>query len=394
MRDGFQVMDVDRHVMEPLSMWQEYLPVGMREYAPRLTPLLTRSETMAQRVARLGEYALLPPPLVLSVGGEPLMRNVSDAATIETGLVGEQRRALLASAETARGHLTEMDATGVDVAVLLPTFAPFLVYNDAINAERSRAYAHAYNRWLKELTAEAPERLWGAALLSRHDPEAMVLDLEQALADGTRAIALRPNPVRGLMLSAPQYRRFWQACEHHSITVLLHEGTHTRVNTAGADRFQSHFGQHACSHPMEAMMALLALIEGGTLEEHPGLRIGFLESGCGWLPYWLWRLDQMEYAQLKGEVRKQVKIAPSEYFKRQCWIALEPREALLPEVLKSISPERVVFGTDFPHLDHGPGIVDDVFEQRAAIGDAGLRSVLWESACALMGVSPFALNHL
>ncbi len=35
------------------------------------------------------------------------------------------------------------------------------------------------------------------------------------------------------------------------------------------------------------MMALLALIEGGVLEPHPQLRVGFLESGCGWLPYWL-----------------------------------------------------------------------------------------------------------
>ncbi|MEO8903483.1 MAG: amidohydrolase family protein [Polyangiaceae bacterium] len=379
-------MDVDRHVMEPLGMWEQYLPAGMREYAPRLTPLEPRTESMGGRLARLGEYALLPPPLILAVGGEPLMLNVSDAATIETGTVAERRRSLLSSAETPEGQLAEMDATGVDVAVMLPTFAPFLVYNDAISAERSRAYAHAYNRWLRDFCAVAPDRLWGAALLSRHDPDAMVADLEQALAGGMRAVVLRPNPVQGLMVSAPQYRRFWQACEHHSATVLFHEGTHTRVATVGADRFTSHFGQHACSHPMEAMMALLALIEGGVLEARPGVRVGFLESGCGWLPYWLWRLDHMEYGQLKGEVRARVKMPPSEYFRRQCWIALEPSEALLSEAVQQITAARVVFGTDFPHLDHGPEIVDEVFARRHALGDAALRAVLWDSACALMGV--------
>ena len=135
-------------------------------------------------------------------------------------------------------------------------------------------------------------------------------------------------------------------------------------------------------------MALLALIEGGVLEAHPGVRVGFLEAGCGWLPYWLWRLDHMEYSQLRGEVRKRVKMPPSNYFRRQCWIALEPSEALLSEAVREISSSRVVFGTDFPHLDHGPEIVDEVFAQRPSLGDEALRAVLWDSACGLMGVSP------
>ena len=76
------------------------------------------------------------------------MRDVSEAAYIETGLVGASRRRILSAAETPQGHLAEMDVTGVDVAVMLPTFAPFLVFDDRIGADLSRAYARAYNRWL------------------------------------------------------------------------------------------------------------------------------------------------------------------------------------------------------------------------------------------------------
>ena len=59
-----------------------------------------------------------------------------------------------------------------------------------------------------------------------------------------------------------EYEQFWQACVHHGVAVFVHEATLGHIVTAGADRFHSLFGRHACSHPMEAMMALLSLIEG------------------------------------------------------------------------------------------------------------------------------------
>ncbi len=385
MRDGLRILDVDRHVMEPLSMWPDYLPAAMRPYAPSLEHLSPPDEALPDRLARLGEHALLPSPKVLCVEGEPLLRGVPEPAYIETGLIAERRRSYLTAGETAAGQLSHMDATGIDVAVMLPTFAPFLVYNDAIEADRSRAYADAYNRWLGDMCNEAPDRMIGAALVSRHDPDAMVPDLEAALRVGLRAVVVRPNPVRGRTLSDPGYERFWQACEHHGLTVLLHEGTHTRVATVGADRFTSHFGQHVCSHPMEAMIGLLTLIEGGVLEAHPSLRVGILEAGCGWLPYWLWRLDHIGFEQLRGEVGDRVRIRPSEYFRRQCWIALEPGEAMLASVIREIGPANVVFGTDFPHRDHGPEIVDEVVDLRGSIGEDALREVLWDSPARLMG---------
>ncbi|MFO0577275.1 MAG: amidohydrolase family protein [Polyangia bacterium] len=388
MRNGYKILDIDRHVMEPVSMWPAYLPAKMQDRVPILTPLAPPGETLAQRLARLGEHALLPSPHVFSVAGEPIMRDVSEVAYIETGLVGASRRQLLVSAETPEGHLTQMDAAGIDVAVMLPTFAPFLVYNDAIDAELSRAYAAAYNRWLRDLCAVTPARLLGAALLSRHDPESLTDDLEEALRMGMRAVVVRPNPVQGRTLSDPAYRRFWAACAHHRVPVLIHEGTHTKVATAGADRFASHFGQHACSHPLEAMMALLSLIEGGVLESNPELRVGFLESGCGWLPYWLWRLDEIEYAQLRFEVRGRVNRPPSEYFRRQCWITIEPGEAMLGPAVEAIGADRILFGTDFPHLDHDPDILRTLFAPGAPMTSAQLRAALWENPARLLGIDP------
>ena len=388
MKNGITIIDVDRHVMEPMAMWLEYLPLKYREDAPDVRPMTPPDESLEQRLDRLGDHALLATPPVVTVGGRPIWRGMTEVGYIEVGLHAEGHRRELVAAETAAGQLTTMDEAGVDVAVLLPTYAGYLVYDDEIDTDRSRAYATAYNRWLADLCRQNPTRLKGAALLSRHAPERMVADLEAAMAEGHRAAVLRPNPVHGRTLGASELDSFFAACEANDVPVLLHEGAHTRVETAGASRFKSHFAQHACSHPLEAMMAFLALLEGGVLERHPRLRVGFLESGCGWLPYWLWRLDELEYAQLSNEVRGCVNRRPSEYFRRQCWIAIEPGEAMLGSSIEAIGKDRVVFGTDFPHVDHDPRIVAKLFENDAPFDTAQRRALLWENPARLLGLTP------
>lgn len=386
MRNGIAIIDVDRHVMEPMAMWPEYLPAKHRPHAPEVRPLAPANETVGDRLARLGDHALLPTPPIVAVGDKPIWRGMTEVGYIEVGLHAEGHRAELLAAESAAGQLATMDATGVDVAVLLPTYAGYLVYDDTIDAELSRAYASAYNRWLADQCRTAPERLIAAAIISRHDPDQMVADLEAALRDGHRAVVVRPNPVRGRTLGAPELEPFFAACEAANVPLLLHEGAHTRVDTAGADRFTTHFAQHACSHPMEMMMAFLALLEGGVLERHPGLRVGLLESGCGWLPYWLWRLDELEYAQLSNEVAGRINRRPSEYFRRQCWIAFEPDEALLSASVEAIGRDRVVFGTDFPHVDHDADIVAQLFGPGAQLDAEQLRAALWTNPARLLGL--------
>lgn len=393
MRDGIAMIDVDRHVMEPMSLWPEYLPAKYRDVAPDVRPMSPPGEPIHARLARLGDHALLPTPPIVTVGGKPIWRGMSEVGYIEVGLHAEEHRRELLAAETAAGQLATMDESGVDTAVLLPTYAGYLVYDDEIDAGRSRAYATAYNRWLADQCRQSPTRLLGAALLSRHDPERMALDLEAALRDGLRAAVLWPNPVLGRTLGAPELEPFFGACEASNVPVLLHEGTHTRVETAGASRFSTHFSQHACSHPMEAMMAFLALLEGGVFERHPRLRFGFLESGCGWLPYWLWRLDEVEYAQLGNELKGRVNQRPSSYFRRQCWIALEPGEAMLAHCVDAIGRDRVVFGTDFPHVDHDSAIVSRLFDDRASLGADMVRAAVWDNPARLMGLPPSAIER-
>ncbi|MEL6345427.1 MAG: amidohydrolase family protein [Myxococcota bacterium] len=309
-------------------------------------------EPQAARERRLGALARVPPSPILMHRGRPLLTNVSERARLIIFEQSMKRAPEMIGAAHPRGHLADMDRTGIGAALILPTLAVYLACREDIEPPVVNAFADAYNRWLADFCAVSPERLLGAGLITRSDPAEMCRVLEWTAKQGFRAVMVRPNMVRGRRLSHPDHERFWAMCEDASLAVVIHEGTHTGLQTAGTERFSSRFALHACSHPMEQMMALLDLIEGGVLERYPRLRVGFFEAGCSWLPYWLWRLDAVEYRFLKEEVAENVRMLPSEYFRRQCWVVGEPEEPLFAEVVEALGADRLLYGSDFPHLDH------------------------------------------
>ncbi len=74
--------------------------------------------------------------------------------------------------------------------------------------------------------------------------------------------------------------------------------------------------------------------------------IGFLESGGGWLPG---RLDRMDrHFEDRGFNDTNIRLKPSEYFKRQGWISFEPVEGSLTVLADYIGPEKILWATDYP----------------------------------------------
>ncbi|WP_437911623.1 amidohydrolase family protein [Sorangium sp. So ce302] len=388
MRDGYRILDADRHVIEPLSLWKTHLEPELRAHAPYLA-YAGDGEPLADRVAHLGPEGLLRLPPQPMVDGRPVHHRMSARTWRAIAAAGRRRLGALASLgplEQPRAQLDDMDREGIDVAFLYPTLALALLGMTPLEPALASALARAYNTWLRGFCDHDPSRLRGVALMSPHDPAQMVPELARAAALGFRAVVLRPNPVAGRTLGDPAYEAFWAECERRSIAVAIHEGTHASLPAAGADRFRSRFALHACSHPMEQMMALLALIEGGVLERHPGLRVAFLEAGCGWLPYWLWRLDAIEYRGLAEEVAPHVRREPSAYFRRQCFIEIEPDEPCLEQAIPWLGEDRAIFGTDFPHIDHDAGMVERALALHRRLPGESLRKILWDNAASFYGV--------
>jgi predicted TIM-barrel fold metal-dependent hydrolase len=111
----------------------------------------------------------------------------------------------------------------------------------------------------------------------------------------------------------------------------------------------------------------------------------FLEAGGGWVPYWLARLDHQVASY--GGYAPEMKLTPSEYFARQCWISFEIDERTLADLAPHVGADRIVWGSDYPHADSTfPGAVDALRATIAPLADETRVRILGTNAADLYGI--------
>jgi predicted TIM-barrel fold metal-dependent hydrolase len=320
----FRVIDLDSHVMEPESMWAEYLPARYRELAPRAV-----------------------------IDGEGYRHNCLGGVTLGRGL-----RSQGTPPPVERGgfdpqaRLDVMDAEGIEAMVLYPTtgLSTIAAIRDI---EFVVAFCQAYNNWVNDFRAVAPRRLLPMAAVPQRSVVETLAETRRAVGElGMPGIYMRPNKLERT-LDDPAWEPLWSLLEELDVPLGIHEGTGSgaKVGAFGEDRTENPMFLHMMSHPFEHMQAMLQLICGGVLERHPNLRVCFVEAGCGWVPYWLERMEHhmREWAQVTFPLT----MSPTEYFLRQCFVSADTEEdAGLTAVLSTVGPEGICWSTDYPHPDH------------------------------------------
>ena len=111
-----------------------------------------------------------------------------------------------------------------------------------------------------------------------------------------------------------------------------------------------------------------------------------LESGAGWIGYWLDRMDSV-YASPQGMlVRELLPEPPSAYFRRQCWISGDPDETSLAAVIPVVGADRFFWASDFPHPDHAPEYVPEVERIVAQLPESARAGFLGRNVLRAYGI--------
>jgi predicted TIM-barrel fold metal-dependent hydrolase len=240
---------------------------------------------------------------------------------------------------------------------------------------------------LADYCSAYPDRLFGIAMLPLQSVDLTVAEMRFAKKElGFKGGFIRPNPYSSKMINDPMYEPFWAAAEDLDFAIGFHEGAGGGMPQVGIDRFDGRGARHIITHTMEMMLACLAVVWGGVCERHPKLRIGFLESGGGWIAPWLDRMDR--HFDDQGFNDSGLKTRPSELFRRNCWISFEPVEGSLKVLADYIGPHKIMWATDYPHPDgFFPGAPEMVKKQLEGLSDETRRQVMGGGAKAFYGLN-------
>jgi predicted TIM-barrel fold metal-dependent hydrolase len=368
-RDNFKILDSDMHLMEPVDLWQRYIDSKYKAEAPRgLTSENVRDLRMAHPD---GRYWGLPPTH---------NRNSVHHQGHNYRKNQDIYRSHAERGWTSKVQLEAMDIEGIDVAVLYPTRGLQVLSEPNMEPKFAAALARAYNDWLYDFCEKNPHRLLGAGMISPFDVDEAVAEVKRCVKElGFRAIFMRSTVLNGRNWYDDYYQPLWSTLEELEIPIGFHESSSSAGRQTG-DIFEPNFMlRRAVAQPMEQMLGLVSICSGGVLGRHPKLRVAFLEANCTWLPWLLWRLD--EGWEREADIwAKDLTIKPSDYFKRQCFVSVEPDEAGVKYVIDYIGTDRLVFSTDYPHGDSKfPNAVESFLTLNITAEDK--RKILWDN-CA------------
>jgi predicted TIM-barrel fold metal-dependent hydrolase len=283
--------------------------------------------------------------------------------------------------------LEAMNTEGIDAAVVFRTTTAHVTGLDDMDPRLADAICRTFNNWLREFCNTDKQRLIPTAQLALHDVDLAVKEAGRAVREhGAAALVLPSNPVKGRPFYDRYYDPLWAVAQDLNVPVAFH-GIQLAYQEHLGNRYRDNFALvHSVAHPVELQLALGAMLMGGVFERFPQLRAAFLEGHCSWVPSWLYVLDE-RWEKFGNKARFGLKLLPSEYFKRQCYVSVDPDEELVVPTVEAIGNDNIVISSDWPHSDSAYPQAINMFLGIKGLSDESRRKILWDNCAHLYSLN-------
>src|SRR4029079_19219333 len=210
-------------------------------------------------------------------------------------------------------RVKEMEKQGVDAEII---FGILGVASRVQDHEAANEMLRIYNDWLKDFCSHYPDRQIGLACLPYGDIGAAVKEIHRVAKLGLRGLELSCSWDMEPMWH-PVWEPMWKAVSDVQLPLHFHTFPSTprsvREQAPASSRRAAEFTGVA-GFQMNLINIIAAIIGAGVFERYPNLRVSFGESGVGWIPY---ALDRMDF-EFEDRFLCLMKLKPSEYWQRQC----------------------------------------------------------------------------
>jgi predicted TIM-barrel fold metal-dependent hydrolase len=242
-------------------------------------------------------------------------------------------------------RLAAMDRQEIDIAVLYPTSG--LGIGRVRDPQFNAALCRAYNDFISAYCKVSP-RLKAVANLPVNNPGEAAKELNRAVTKLGLCGGMLAAQAHSKNLGSPEFYPLYEEAQRLNTPIAIHA---FGGDEAGSEIFDQFICLHTTGHPFPVLRQLTAMIFGGISEKFPKLRIGYLEIGCGWIPYWMERMD--EEWEKRGKVEAPLcKKKPSEYLTGgNIYYGCEPDEKMMGYIVNEIGSKTLMYASDYPHWD-------------------------------------------
>jgi uncharacterized protein len=376
---GIKIVDCDTHFTEPPDLWTANAPAGMKDKMPHVKRINNADQWF------VGEKNFG------SIGGNVIAK---DRNKLLGRLAFQNYDQITPGSYDVKERLKDMDAMGVWGQICFQnggvTQAGSLV---ALNDEPlAIAITQIFNDACADRAKASAGRINGMGTLPYWDKDVMNQEMRRIIDIGVKGIVLPDRPERlsqGYIAKDGKVSPFWeevfQTCNDTGTPLNFHLNASLDANSAIWDNlgFDQRLPIHALLHHVGCAATMSNFMVSGILDRFPKLKIGLIESGAGWVPFWLeameHQLDEFRTAENRG-----LKLRPKEYFKRHFWVSFWFETYAPTKMLDEIGVDRIMFETDFPHpTSLYPGVQEKLVKTLGGYDYATRRRVLEQNAVEL-----------
>lgn len=372
------VYDCDTHVNPAAEVLEDYVDPEFR----RRLPELARYRAAASKLAED------EPPLHVYRFNDKVYARVLGQAEPHPTFRGSAREASWRGSKYPRpgvrdanapNRIKDMDDEGVERHFLIPSSWTGVV--GLKNPELEVGLIRAYHRYMADFCSQFPSRLKGLIVAPASAVHESVSEIRR-WGTSDWAVAVMPLLGEGTAIDHPALEPIWQAAAEHDLPIIHHSTTWNPPYFPGhADLWENIFLGRLMSHPWGAMRFISAFIGAGIMDRHPRLRMGLLECGFSWLPFWCRRMD--EQAKYVNRGLPPLEQSPSEYLKGGrffCSIEMHEGEDMFNFTTGVLGDDVLMYASDYPHSEcHFPDSVNNVLAWSSVTGGKR-RKLMWDNA--------------
>ena len=341
-----KVIDTDSHWSEPYDLWTSRAPAKWRERVPQMV------ERSGKRRWWFDGDIPIGLPIASSVI-DPDGEKITGTAFFDMDNEVVHRASFDPEARVAM-----LDHLGIHAQIMYPNVAGFGNQNFLKSPDEALRLlsVEIYNDALAEFQTDTGQRVFGMALLPWWNLDAAVREIERAHANGLRGIVTCTNPEEAGLpdMGTKHWDPIWQTCSDLHMPVNFHIGSSKgNMDFFGRAPWPS-FGEErklavgSANLFMGNARTVGNLIYSGIPERFPDLKFVSVESGVGWLPFFLEMLDHQLTETAPNELAD-LSLLPSEYFRRQFFGCFWFERSTIKPTVDFLGNSCLMFETDFPH---------------------------------------------